>query len=143
MEFSIKKKILLDCLVHFRSDVERRNTIPILSNIKISALEGGLTLTATDLVMELSEKLVADVKSVGGVTISSQLFFEIIIAPSFDNDSLKLLKMKKNRIILKQKNILIQDSIVRSCLNGYLFQDRHKISDSEFVILELKNSSKL
>ena len=41
-------------------------------------LEGGLTLTATDLVMELSESLVADVKSVGGVTISSQLFFEII-----------------------------------------------------------------
>ena len=78
MEFSIKKKILLDCLVHFQSVVERRNTIPILSNIKISALEGGLTLTATDLVMELSEKLVADVKSVGGVTISSQLFFEII-----------------------------------------------------------------
>ena len=41
MEFSIKKKILLDCLVHFQSVVERRNTIPILSNIKISALEGG------------------------------------------------------------------------------------------------------
>jgi len=78
MEFSIKKKTLLDCLAHFQSVVERRNTIPILSNIKISALEGGLTLTATDLVMELSEKLVASVKKVGGVTISSQLFFEII-----------------------------------------------------------------
>ena len=75
MEFSIKKKILLDCLAHFQSVVERRNTIPILSNIKISALEGGLTLTATDLVMEISEKLVANVKTVGGVTISSQLFF--------------------------------------------------------------------
>ncbi len=83
------------------------------------------------------------ISAFGGVLISNQkidyetslelnkLFFEIIIAPSFDNDSLKLLKMKKNRIILKQKNILIQDSIVRSCLNGYLFQDRDKISDSE------------
>ena len=78
MEFSIKQKILLDCLAHFQSVVERRNTIPILSNIKISAVEGGLTLTATDLVMELSESLVATVKTVGGVTISSQLFFEII-----------------------------------------------------------------
>ena len=76
MEFSIKKKILLDCLAHFQSVVERRNTIPILSNIKISALEGGLTLTATDLVMEISEKLVANVKTVGGVTISSQLFLK-------------------------------------------------------------------
>ena len=83
------------------------------------------------------------ISAFGGVLVSNQkidyetslelnkLFFEIIIAPSFDNDSLKLLKMKKNRIILKQKNILIQDSIVRSCLNGYLFQDRDKISDSE------------
>ena len=83
------------------------------------------------------------ISAFGGVLISNQaidyetslelnkLFFEIIIAPSFDNNSLRLLKMKKNRIILKQKNILIQDSIVRSCLNGYLFQDRDKISDSE------------
>ena len=39
MEFSIKKKTLLDCLVHFQSVVERRNTIPILSNVKITALE--------------------------------------------------------------------------------------------------------
>ena len=78
MEFSIKQKILLECLAHFQSVVEKRNTIPILSNIKITALEGGLTLTATDLVMELSESLGASVKTVGGVTISSQLFFEII-----------------------------------------------------------------
>ena len=40
-----------------QSVVERRNTIPILSNIKITTLEGGLTLTATDLVMEVSESL--------------------------------------------------------------------------------------
>ena len=78
MEFSIKKKILLDCLSHFQSVVERRNTIPILSNIKINAIEGGLTLTATDLIMELSESLPAKVSSPGGITISSQLFFEII-----------------------------------------------------------------
>ena len=83
------------------------------------------------------------ISAFGGVLISNQaidyetslelnkLFFEIIIAPSFDNDSLDLLKIKKNRIILKQKNILMQDTIVRSCLNGYLLQDRDKISDSE------------
>ena len=55
MEFSITQKILVECLAHFQSVVERRNTIPILSNIKITALEGGLTLTATDLVMEGSQ----------------------------------------------------------------------------------------
>ena len=92
MEFSIKKKILVECLAHFQSVVERRNTIPILSNIKISALEGGLTLTATDLVMEISESLGAkSVKTVGGVTISSQLFFEIIRkAPDNTDVTLKI-----------------------------------------------------
>ena len=43
---------------------------------KYLLLKGGLTLTATDLVMELSESLVATVKTVGGVTISSQLFLK-------------------------------------------------------------------
>ena len=35
MEFSISKKNLLECLNHFQSVVEKRNTIPILSNIKL------------------------------------------------------------------------------------------------------------
>ena len=52
-----KAENTLECLAHFQSVVEK-NTIPILSNIKITALEGGLTLTATDLVMELSESSV-------------------------------------------------------------------------------------
>ena len=70
MEFSIKENTRL-LGTHFRV-LLKEIPFPILSNIKISALER-LT-AATDLVMELSEKLVADVKSVGGVTISSQLF---------------------------------------------------------------------
>ena len=79
MEFSITQKILVECLAHFQSVVERRNTIPILSNIKITALEE-VTLTATDLVMELSETG-ASVKTVGGVTISSQLFLKLSEKP--------------------------------------------------------------
>ena len=90
MEFSITKKSLLDCLSHFQSVVERRNTIPILSNLKISVVEGGLSLTATDLALELSESLTANVKATGGITIPSQLFFEIIRkAPESSQISLK------------------------------------------------------
>ena len=57
MEFTIPQKKLLDCLNHFQSVVERRNTIPILSNIRIVS-EGkndNLIITATDLALELSE----------------------------------------------------------------------------------------
>ena len=90
MEFTIAKKSLLDCLSHFQSVVERRNTIPILSNLKISAIEGGLSLTATDLALELSESLTANVLTTGGITIPSQLFFEIVRkAPESSQISMK------------------------------------------------------
>ncbi len=79
MEFSIPKKKLLDCLNHFQSVVERRNTIPILSNVRIvTEQNNNLSLTATDLALELSESLNAEVKNPGGITIPSQLFFDII-----------------------------------------------------------------
>ncbi len=79
MEFSVPKKKLLDCLNHFQSVVERRNTIPILSNIRIvSEQNNNLSLTATDLALELSEALVAEVKNQGSITIPSQLFFDIV-----------------------------------------------------------------
>jgi DNA polymerase-3 subunit beta len=90
MEFSISRTLLLDCLSHFQSVVEKRNTIPILSNIKINAIEGGLNLTATDLAIELSESLAASVNFTGGVTIPSQLFFDIVRkAPDSSNITLK------------------------------------------------------
>ena len=59
MEFVIEKKKLLDCLNHFQSVVEKRNTIPILSNIKITADdEKSLTFTATDLALDMASRFV-------------------------------------------------------------------------------------
>jgi len=79
MEFIIEKKNLLECLNHFQSVVEKRNTIPILSNIKIfSDSESSLTFTATDLALELSETVLANVTKKGGFTVASQLFFDLI-----------------------------------------------------------------
>ena len=53
----------------------------------------------------------------------NKLFFEILIAPDFDDDSLDLLKSKKNRIIIKLNKIPIKSIQKRSCLNGFLEQD--------------------
>ena len=79
MEFSISKKNLLECLNHFQSVVEKRNTIPILSNIKLIVDEtNGLEITATDLALEVSESLSANIVKSGGITIPSQLFYDII-----------------------------------------------------------------
>lgn len=61
----------------------------------------------------------------------NQLFFEIIIAPSYADDALEVLKEKKNRIILVQKSAQMSDRIVRSLLNGAVMQDRDVYTESE------------
>jgi phosphoribosylaminoimidazolecarboxamide formyltransferase/IMP cyclohydrolase len=53
----------------------------------------------------------------------NKLFFEILIAPDFDDDALDLLKSRKNRILIKLIKIPIKNIQKRSCLNGFLEQD--------------------
>lgn len=52
----------------------------------------------------------------------SEIFFEVLIAPSFDPEALEILKTKKNRILLQQKNKLHSTHQYRSVLNGILMQ---------------------
>ena len=54
----------------------------------------------------------------------NKIFFEVVIAPSFSDEALEVLKQKKNRIILVQKNNVVAPRTVRTCLNGVLVQDR-------------------
>ena len=82
------------------------------------------------------------VSAFGGVLITNRivdaitateinnLFFEVIIAPSFETDALEVLKGKKNRIILQQKSAVMPDRIVRSVLNGVIMQDRDIYTES-------------
>ena len=59
-----------------------------------------------------------------------KLFFEILIAPDFDDEALTILKSKKNRIIIKLNKIPSKSIQSRSCLNGFLEQDvDNKIED--------------
>ncbi|MDU1903831.1 MAG: bifunctional phosphoribosylaminoimidazolecarboxamide formyltransferase/IMP cyclohydrolase [Dysgonomonas sp.] len=59
------------------------------------------------------------------------IFFEIIIAPSYDEDALEILKQKKNRIILTQKAQLTETKQFRSLLNGVLVQDKDLNTQTE------------
>jgi phosphoribosylaminoimidazolecarboxamide formyltransferase / IMP cyclohydrolase len=52
----------------------------------------------------------------------NEIFFEVLIAPSFDADALEILKTKKNRILLQQKTNLTSTHQYRSVLNGLLTQ---------------------
>jgi phosphoribosylaminoimidazolecarboxamide formyltransferase/IMP cyclohydrolase len=53
----------------------------------------------------------------------NNLFFEVLLAPDFEDDALTVLQSKKNRILLKTKNVPIQISQSKSILNGVLSQD--------------------
>jgi len=82
------------------------------------------------------------VSAFGGVLISNveideaaseeihKLFCEVVIAPSFSENALEVLKNKKNRILLIQKNIELPKTTVRTCLNGTLLQDKDNLTDS-------------
>jgi len=54
----------------------------------------------------------------------NKLFFEIILAPGYDNDAMEVLKSKKNRIILKRKPSDLPQKVFRSLLNGVIMQDK-------------------
>jgi DNA polymerase III subunit beta len=78
MKATIERATLLKSLSHVQSVVERRNTIPILSNVLIEANESGaIKLTATDLDLQIVETLAGDVEVAGSTTVSAHTLFEI------------------------------------------------------------------
>ncbi|MCK4562575.1 MAG: bifunctional phosphoribosylaminoimidazolecarboxamide formyltransferase/IMP cyclohydrolase PurH, partial [Flavobacteriaceae bacterium] len=59
------------------------------------------------------------------------LFCEVVIAPEYDEKAIEILKGKKNRIILIQKNITLPQANYRTALNGVLSQEKDNITDDK------------
>jgi DNA polymerase III subunit beta len=79
MKATIERAVLLKSLGHVQSVVERRNTIPILSNVLMEAREdGSLRLMATDLDLQVDESVPANVSQSGATTVSAHTFFDIV-----------------------------------------------------------------
>jgi len=86
------------------------------------------------------------ISAFGGVLISNKeidavtaieihkLFCEVVIAPKYSSEALDILKGKKNRILLIQKNIELPNVQYRTALNGVLFQDKNNKTDDSNVI---------
>src|ERR1700760_782604 len=76
---AIERAVLLKSLGHVQSVVERRNTIPILSNVLMEAREdGSLRLMATDLDLQVDESVPANVSQAGATTVSAHTLFDIV-----------------------------------------------------------------
>ncbi|HXQ10132.1 MAG TPA: DNA polymerase III subunit beta [Caulobacteraceae bacterium] len=78
MQLSVERAALLKALGHVQNVVERRNTIPILSNVLLSANDGALALSATDLDMEIVDEAEARVATSGQVTAPAHTLYEIV-----------------------------------------------------------------
>src|SRR3546814_21139554 len=79
MKATIERATLLKSLSHVQSVVERRNTIPILSNVLIEAAsDGGIRLMATDLALQFVETVQAAVDTPGATTVSANPLFDIV-----------------------------------------------------------------
>lgn len=83
------------------------------------------------------------VSAFGGILISNteidkatseeihKLFCEVVIAPSYSEEALEILKGKKNRVLLVQKETELPKTQVRTCLNGLLVQDKDLKTDAK------------
>ncbi|MFB6307629.1 MAG: bifunctional phosphoribosylaminoimidazolecarboxamide formyltransferase/IMP cyclohydrolase PurH, partial [Flavobacteriales bacterium] len=95
---------------------------------------GGVIIMSQKLTKEVAEKV-------------NEHFYEVLIAPSFDNDALELLKSKKKRIILKLKKYPFERKQFRTILNGVLQQTHDTFVESEneleFVTKEYPDRKKI
>ena len=78
MKFSIERAQLLKAMAQAQSVVERRNTIPILANVLIEAEGSDVSFRATDLDIEVVDKVPAMVERAGATTVSATLLHEIV-----------------------------------------------------------------
>lgn len=77
MKISAQREVLLQPISQVIGVVERRQTLPVLSNLLVEAKEGELSLTATDLEVELVSRANVDIDDGGEVTIPGRKLYDI------------------------------------------------------------------
>ena len=78
MKFTIERANLLKSLSHVQSIVEKRNTIPVLSNVRIEAMEDGISFKATDMDTEITEIVDAKTIETGATTAPAHMLYDIV-----------------------------------------------------------------
>jgi len=112
--------------------LKHNNTCGLASRDNLlSAWKGAL---AGDPVSAFGGVLITN-KTIDAKTAESihQLFFEVLIAPAFDEEALTILKGKKNRILLIQKQPISANHTSRTVLNGVLHQQRDQSMEDKTV----------
>ncbi|WP_375608947.1 MULTISPECIES: DNA polymerase III subunit beta [unclassified Bartonella] len=78
MRITVDRSQFLKSLGRVHRVVERRNTVPILSNVLIDAENGRVQLKATDIDLEVTESFTVNVEQAGAITVPAHLLYDII-----------------------------------------------------------------
>jgi len=137
-ELSYNNLVDVDAAINLVKEFDGENAFVIIKHTNACGVATGASVKEAYL-----KAFQADtISAFGGVLATNQkmdlyaaeeinkLFFEILIAPEFDDNALELLKSKKNRIILKQKQSLNARKQFKSLLNGVIEQDLDLKTDS-------------
>lgn len=150
-ELSYNNLVDIDAAINLIEEFEDETAFAILKHTNACGAATGINVKDAYL-----KAFAADtVSAFGGVLITNkkvdeeaaeemnQLFFEVIIAPDFTDEAVKMLKSKKNRILLHQKEGLKNKKHFKSVLNGVLEQDRDLVTDQleNFKIVTKKATS--
>ena len=127
----------LDAAIHLIDDFEE-TTFAVIKHNNACGLA-----TRENLTEAWKDALAGDpVSAFGGVLVTNRvvdaataaeinkIFFEIILAPGYDEEALERLKSKKNRIILVKKAYSFSGEQFRSVLNGVLWQERDRVTET-------------
>lgn len=139
-ELSYNNLLDVDAAVNLMTEFKNSNpTFAILKHNNACGLA-----TRSNLQEAYVDALAGDpVSAFGGVLIANreidlataekinELFMEVLIAPSYQKEALELLKSKKNRVILTQKEVAMPERNIRTALNGLLVQDKDGITEKE------------
>lgn len=138
-ELSYNNLVDVDAAVALISEFENETAFAILKHTNACGVATGSSVKEA-----YQKSFAADTLSAfGGVLITNQkvdlaaaqemhgLFFEVLIAPAFDEDALESLKGKKNRILLKQRVGVQGSKQIKTLLNGIIEQDKDLQTESK------------
>ena len=137
-ELSYNNLVDIEAAVALMAEFNEQPTFAILKHTNACGVA-----SAENITLAYEKAFEADtVSAFGGILIANReitedaagamqdLFFEVLIAPSFSEEALNILKQKKNRILLIQKSKIRATTQVKSLLNGYILQERDLKTDS-------------
>ena len=138
MEIKIDRDVFLKSLTHIQGVVEKKNTLPILANVLIEAIQGKIQISATDLDIIITEKIDAEVIKEGSTTTTAQVLYDLVRKlPSGSKIHLNLHNDKRLKLTSGKSDFNL------TCLSASEFPILEDSIESDFLEIKAKHLLKL